>query len=154
MNVTGYNESNSCKLVNEYSNSIDIDPSKFTSMLDNCRADLLKTSGLLKVGPTNKDNAKINNYYNDISGGVGTINTKYPVINNEETPNPTTTTIDFSGNLLLSDELKPSTSLKDGRMKDEQENITQEIILYMVSIMALIAVLLFLSPRRLCSNIQ
>jgi flagellar biosynthesis protein FliR len=43
----------------------------------------------------------------------------------------------------LSDELKPSTSLKDGRMKDEQENITQEIILYMVSIMALIAVLLF-----------
>jgi hypothetical protein len=42
MNVTGYNESNSCKLVNEYSNSIDIDPSKFTSMLDNCRADLLK----------------------------------------------------------------------------------------------------------------
>jgi NifU-like protein involved in Fe-S cluster formation len=40
MNVTGYNESNSCKLVNEYSNSIDIDPSKFTSMLDNCRADL------------------------------------------------------------------------------------------------------------------
>jgi hypothetical protein len=53
MNVTGYNESNSCKLVNEYSNSIDIDPSKFTSMLDNCRADLLKTSGLLKVtGPS------------------------------------------------------------------------------------------------------
>jgi hypothetical protein len=77
---------------------------------------------------------------------VGTINTKYPVINNEETtPNPTNyDSIDFSGNLLLSDELKPSTSLKDGRMKDEQENITQEIILYMVSIMALIAVLLFL----------
>jgi hypothetical protein len=78
MNVTGYNESNSCKLVNEYSNSIDIDPSKFTSMLDNCRADLLKNVGSIESYWTefNKDNAKIN-YYNDISGGVGTINTKY-----------------------------------------------------------------------------
>jgi hypothetical protein len=99
MNVTGYNESNSCKLVNEYSNSIDIDPSKFTSMLDNCRADLLKNVGSIESYWTefNKDNAKINNYYNDISGGVGTINTKYPVINNEETtPNPTNyDSIDF-----------------------------------------------------------
>jgi hypothetical protein len=65
MNVTGYNESNSCKLVNEYSNSIDIDPSKFTSMLDNCRADLLKNVGSIESYWTefNKDNAKINNYY-------------------------------------------------------------------------------------------
>lgn len=148
MNVTGYNESNSCKLVNEYSNSIDIDPSKFTSMLDNCRADLLKNVGSIESYWTefNKDNAKINNYYNEISSGTAAINTKYPVINNEKTvPNSVNyDSIDFSGNLLLSDELKPSTSLKDGRMKDEKENITQEIILYMVSIMALVAVLLFL----------
>jgi hypothetical protein len=33
MNVTGYNRSNSCKLVNEYSNSMDIDPSKFTNVI-------------------------------------------------------------------------------------------------------------------------
>jgi hypothetical protein len=147
-NVTGYIESNSCKMVNEYVNSIDVNPETYSSMIQNCKTDLLKNAAAIENYWTefNNDNNKINTYYNDITTGVVDVNKKDAIINNDSITPKTVNydSIDFSGNLLLTDTLKNATSLKDGRIKDERENITQEMTMYLISIMALIAIFIFL----------
>lgn len=148
-NVTGYTESNSCKAVNEYVNGIDVNPTNFSSMIQSCKTDLLKNVNVIEDYWTGfkNTNTKIDNNFKDIQSGTSKINTKSVILNNSEnnvSKSLNYDPIDFSGNLLLSDEFQNSLTLKDGRIKDERENITRELILYMISVMALIAIFIFL----------
>jgi hypothetical protein len=148
---SGYKESNSCDLVKNYVSGTDgkiVNVDTIGSIINNCKTDILSNINAIetKWSEFNADNSKINNYYNDITKGTAKLKAKNDIINDPDNKQSAVNydSIDYSGNLLRPDEFQESASLKDGRIKDERDNITNEITMYLVSIMALIAVFIFL----------